>query len=119
MGHSYLCYKSAGKAYRHSCRNAVQSNSSNIWRLISTLHKQRKSRKMWNVIRRTNQTISDNNAIKMKDLADYFKQKFKCPDSTNGGFRSIEEEVNVRYNNLLKNEAQRKNLVVSNHKINS
>ena len=77
-GTAYECYKQSRKAYRRCCRQAVHDKSTQTIRLIERHFKNKKSSRLWNLIRSTKATSQCNEAVSMDKLVDHFKSKFSA-----------------------------------------
>ena len=79
----YECYKGTRKAYRWSCRLAIQDKTKAHFRLINRLHGVKQSSKMWNIIKKSKQSSPAQDAIGLNTLHKYFEEKFSnSPNST-------------------------------------
>ena len=81
-GQTYNCYKEARKAYKKTCRQAVNKRTHNRFGMINKLAKEHKAGRMWNIIRKTKNVTNTTTAITINKFEDYFREKFDAPKET-------------------------------------
>ena len=82
-GQAYMCHKEARKAYKKTCQQAVNNVTNNRFSLINRLSRENQSRRMWDIVRKSRKRSTTTNAIKIKELEQYFRSKFSVsPEST-------------------------------------
>ena len=69
--------------------------------MIETLYHARKSKKLWNVIRRTKVSADANGAISMQNLVEHFKVKFSSDNNKSSAVKQAQQEVNAKYSQLI------------------
>ena len=71
-GHVYLCYIAAKKMYRSVCNLAMKSNMNGIAHELNQLHRNKHTKKFWNLIRKTKRQSSSNEDINIAKLEEHF-----------------------------------------------
>ena len=64
--------------------------------MIETLYHARKSKKLWNVIRRTKVSADVNGAISMQNLVEHFEVKFSSDNNKSSAVKQAQQEVNAK-----------------------
>ena len=81
-GQTYKCYKEARKAYKKTCRQAINKRTHNRFGMINRLAKEDKAGRMWNIIRKTKNVTNTTTALTINKFEDYFREKFDAPKET-------------------------------------
>ena len=108
QGIIYDSYKCAKKSYRKACRSAVKTQCSTSFKLIDSLYKAKDSKSLWNIIRKTKESITHTDAISMEKLEAYFKEKFSPPTCNSDAFNESKERVHAKYNQLCNGQPESK-----------
>ena len=82
-GEVYKCYKASIKAYRKACRDAVNCQYKNKYKLMDRLFEEKRNGQFWNLIRKSKQQCLSTSAINIETLEIYFKDKFKKSEIVN------------------------------------
>jgi exonuclease III len=95
-GHVYVSYKTSKKAYRRTCRSAMNSSLNKHYRAIDALFCSHDAKKFWNQIALSRERPSASAAdVSMEELYEYYKAKF-TPDITSKSGHILEAERFVR-----------------------
>ena len=96
-GEVYNCYREARKAYKKTCKKAVNSKTHEMFQFIEKLSKEKKPGMMWNIIRKTKKPVISTNAISIQTLEDYFTTKFDMPRVNTNILTQASDMVKEKY----------------------
>jgi hypothetical protein len=101
-GQVYKCYKAAKKAYRDTCKTAMNSKARQWTNNINSLHRTGNLRKFWNLIKSSRRTVPYDD-IDISALHRHFEDKFcgNNSESYNSVIRTeARQVVKDKYNKL-------------------
>ena len=86
---------------------------------IEKLYNERKSRKLWNVIRKTKQVNNSQEAVSMSSMVKHFETKFSDQGVITETVKQAEYEVRTKYDSIMNDYQNQKsqNLIVSEAKV--
>ena len=114
QGQLYISYKEARKSYRNVCRTSVNKMSKEKYNNLNKLCNERRSRKFWNLIRKTKkQNKSQNNFITVEKLSNHFSNKFTDSKTVNEFIRLADVTVSKKYEKLCDSSVNNPRLTVS------
>ena len=116
-GATYQCYNEVRKNYRHTCCCAVHKGCSKNYRLMDLLYKQNHAGRMWNLIKKSNNSSHSANpkVISLSALEAYFGNKFMANeicDTNREAFEKTSKHKNfIPYDNFTLSYIKVKNYI--------
>ena len=108
-GQAYECYHAARKAYKATCRSAVNSVVHTNHRKRSQILACKRTGQFWNDINRAKTAVSERQECKvsLETLEEYFRDKFDAKEDRNSELvTDYEQTVGAKYEQLQHREYQ-------------
>ena len=99
QGVTYDCYRESRRAYRRTCKQAVENGYSKKFNLINKLYKENKTARMWNLVRKSKGNRTSENAINMNTLKEHFRVKFDAVPLNKTQCEAL-DTVNIKYDDM-------------------
>ena len=99
QGVTYDCYRESRRAYRRTCKQAVENEYSKKFNLINKLYKENKTARMWNLVRKSKGNRTSENAINMNTLKEHFRVKFDAVPLNKTQCEAL-DTVNIKYDDM-------------------